>query len=320
MKTIVLLGKIFQLYELTKAQLKGISIGESLSYRFFEGKVNDISMLFLEPKKKADTPRSLAITSERFSLLFQKSVVYILPSCPAFERQRLIDKNVFFIVSDKFAYLPNLMVLERMKMTKPAQRLTPVAQYLLLYHLQIENINEMTARDLEGHIPYSYASITLGITCLEEVGLLNKTMIGGKSNVIRFELSAKELWEGAKAYLINPVNDIIYCDNFESDTAYPICGINALSHYTMLNPDPEKRIVFTKKQWKEIKASDVLICPNKYDGNIKIEVWKYPPVGIKGSDLDYVDRLSLALSLREDQDPRVEGEVQQLIKETEWKD
>lgn len=320
MKTVILLGRIVQLEELTKVQLKGITIGELLSYRLYDGITNGIHMLFVEPKKKAGTPRSLAITSSRFNSLFQKPVVYILPTCPAFERQRLIDKNVFFIVSDKFAYLPNLVANERMKMTKPAQRLTPVAQYLLLYHLQIESINGKTARDLENLIPYSYASITIGLTCLEELGLLSKTTIGGKSKVIHFELSGNKLWDAAQEYIINPVDEIVFCDKFDSDAVYPTCGINALSHYTMLNPDPEKMLVMSKKQWQEIKASNALVCLNKYDGNILIEVWKYPPVGIKDERQEWVDRLSLAISLKEDKDPRVEGEVERLINETEWKD
>jgi len=33
-----------------------------------------------------------------------------------------------------------------------------------------------------------------------------------------------------------------------------------------------------------------------------------------------VDRLSLAISLREDTDPRVENEVERLINDIEWKD
>ena len=35
---------------------------------------------------------------------------------------------------------------------------------------------------------------------------------------------------------------------------------------------------------------------------------------------EWVDRLSLAISLSEDEDPRVEGEVERLINEIEWKD
>lgn len=320
MKNIILLGRIVQLEELTKAQLKGVTIGDSLSYTFFDGIANGVPMVFVEPKKKTGTPRSLAITSDRLNTLFQKPIVYILPSCPAFERQRLIDKNVFFVVSEKFAFLPNLMANERMKTTKPVQRLTPVAQYILLYHLQIEGINGKSARDLENIIPYSYASIALGITCLEELGLLSRTMIDGKSKVIQFQLCGRELWDAAQDYFINPVDETIYCDQILTQDIYPICGINALSHYTMLNPDPEKMFVLTKIQWQGIRTADILVNQNQYDGNVMIEVWKYPPVGLKDEKNEWVDRLSLAISLREDEDPRVEGEVERLVNETIWKD
>jgi hypothetical protein len=51
-----------------------------------------------------------------------------------------------------------------------------------------------------------------------------------------------------------------------------------------------------------------------------VEVWKYPAVGLKDAHLQYVDKLSLALSLKDDTDPRVEGEVERMINELEWKD
>ena len=46
--------------------------------------------------------------------------------------------------------------------------------------------------------------------------------------------------------------------------------------------------------------------PNIYDGNYIIEVWKYPVVSKMGDKSQWVDRLSLVLSLRDDDDPRVE--------------
>ena len=39
-----------------------------------------------------------------------------------------------------------------------------------------------------------------------------------------------------------------------------------------------------------------------------------------GTKAEWVDKLSLAISLREDEDPRVEGEVERLINEIEWND
>lgn len=101
---------------------------------------------------------------------------------------------------------------------------------------------------------------------------------------------------------------------------FPVCGINALAHYTALNPDAEQWTMMTSKEFKEIDTDGSFINPNEFDGNIIIEIWKYPPVYRKGDSQIYVDRLSLALSLSHDEDPRVEEEVEQLIKQVKWSD
>ena len=77
--------------------------------------------------------------------------------------------------------------------------------------------------------------------------------------------------------------------------------------------------MMSAKQLRELISSRALVRPNEYDGDILIEAWKYPPVAKKGEKTDWVDKLSLALSLREDADPRVEGEVERLIDEMVWK-
>ena len=74
------------------------------------------------------------------------------------------------------------------------------------------------------------------------------------------------------------------------------------------------------KQLRDFRSSGALVRPNEFDGNIIIEAWKYPPVTKIGTKTEWVDRLSLAVSLREDADPRVEGEVERLINDIEWKD
>lgn len=86
-----------------------------------------------------------------------------------------------------------LLANERIRKTKQAKVLTPVAQYLLFYHLQIESIEGLAARDIENKIPYSYASITLGITCLEDLGLCQKVSGGSKRKVIHFDKKGMEL-------------------------------------------------------------------------------------------------------------------------------
>ena len=317
-KDIVILGRPLQLQERNKAQMKGVTIGDSLAYKFYDGEFHGMSLLFAEPKGKIASPRSLSVTASNLTSLLQRPTVFLLPTCPAYERQRLIDKDVYFIASDKYVHLPMLLANERIRKTKQAKALTPVAQYLLLYHLQIESIEGLAARDLQDKMPYSYASITLGITCLEDLGLCQKVADGSKRKVIHFDKTGKDLWEQAQSVLINPVEERIFCDDLLSDEHYPACGINALAHYTWLNPDPERIIMMTVKQLRDFRNSGTLVRPNEFDGNISIEAWKYPPVTKIGTEAEWVDRLSLAVSLREDADPRVEGEVERLINDIEW--
>jgi len=319
-KEIAILGRPIQLQERSKAQMEGTTIGDLLTYKFYDGEFHGMPLLFAEPKGKVATPRCLSVTANNLTSLLQLPIVFLLPACPAYERQRLIDKDVYFVVSEKYVHLPMLLANERVRKTKQAKTLTPVAQYLLLYHLQLGSIEGMAARDIEGKIPYSYASITLGLTCLEDLGLCKKVAEASKRKVIHFDMKGMNLWEQAQPFLVNPVEERIYCDGLLSDDSFPECGINALAHYTRLNPDPERTIMMSVKQLRNFKSSEALVRPNEFDGNIIIEAWKYPPVTATGVKAEWVDKLSLAISLREDEDPRVEGEVERLINETEWKD
>ena len=319
-KEIAILGRPIQLQERSKAQMEGATIGDLLTYKFYDGEFHGMPLLFAEPKGKVATPRCLSVTANNLTSLLQLPIVFLLPACPAYERQRLIDKDVYFVVSEKYVHLPMLLANERVRKTKQAKTLTPVAQYLLLYHLQIGSIEGMAARDIEDKIPYSYASITLGLTCLEDLGLCKKVAEASKRKVIHFDMKGMNLWEQAQPFLVNPVEERIYCDGLLSDDSFPECGINALAHYTRLNPDPERTIMMSVKQLRNFKSSEALMRPNEFDGNIIIEAWKYPPVTAIGVKAEWVDKLSLAISLREDEDPRVEGEVERLINEIEWKD
>ncbi len=319
-KEIAILGRPIQLQERSKAQMEGATIGDLLTYKFYDGEFHGMPLLFAEPKGKVATPRCLSVTANNLTSLLQLPIVFLLPACPTYERQRLIDKDVYFVVSEKYVHLPMLLANERVRKTKQAKALTPVAQYLLLYHLQIGSIEGLAARDIEDKIPYSYASITLGLTCLEDLGLCKKVAEASKRKVIHFDMKGMNLWEQAQPFLVNPVEERIYCDGLLSDDSFPECGINALAHYTRLNPDPERTIMMSVKQLRNFKSSEALVRPNEFDGNIIIEAWKYPPVTAIGVKAEWVDKLSLAISLREDEDPRVEGEVERLINETEWKD
>lgn len=320
MKEISILGRTIEIQPLSKKQLKGITIGDSLAYQFYDGEYRGIRLTFLRPKNGNPSPKVCAITANRVSDLMGCPIVFILESSPSYERQRLIDKDVFFVMGDKFVNLPMLVANERMRKSRPAKRLTPTAQYTLLYHLQVESLEGMSARDMSSKLPYSYESITLGLTCLSDLGLCQKVSDGGKSKIVRFSFKGKELWDKAKDFLIDPVEKRVYCDSLVTEQKFAQCNINALAHYTWLNPDNSQMFMMSKKELQNLIADKALRNINEFDGNIMIEVWKYPVVSFIGSDNEWIDKLSLAISFREDDDPRVEGEVERLFNKIEWKD
>lgn len=320
LEEINILHRKIRLDTCNKERLKGISVGEKLSYTFYEGKYQDTTMMFLEPRKGNPTPKECEITSGRIMALLGVPVVFILKPGPTYERQRLTDKGVYFVMSDKYAHLPMLIALEKTSDRKTASMLTPVAQYILLYHLQEKSLEGLSAKEIAKQIPYSYESTTLGTTCMEDLGLCEKVLAGQRTKQIHFTKKGLELWRNAEAFFISPLEQRIYCDALHSEKEFPVCGVNALAHYTWLNPDPEKMFMLTNKEYRTLKNSGILENPNAYDGNIIIEVWKYPAIVSASENVQWVDRLSLAITLAKDNDPRIEKEVERMINDIEWKD
>ena len=313
-----IIGQRIQLVKLSADELRGLNMGEKLSYDFYNGTFRDANLLFVKPKGANPTPRKCAIISERLAHLFGMPVVFILAPAMTYERQRLLEKDVYFVMSEKYANLPMLVAMEKVSSRQIPSRLTPVAQYLLLYHLQVESIEGKSTKAIASLMPYSYESVSLGLTCLSDLGICVKVALDSRSKAVTFKSRGTELWEAAKKFVVNPVERRVYCDALSTERHFPVCGINALAHYTALNPDAEQWVMMTSKEFKEIDTDGSVLNPNEFDGNIIIEIWKYPPVCRKGDSRTYVDRLSLALSLSHDDDPRVEQEVEQLIRQVKW--
>ena len=319
-KEIRILGRAIPLKERTGQSLKGTTLGERLDYDFFDGSYQTRQLLFVQPKDENPTPRNCRLTGAHLEKVFGMPVVFILNPGPTYERMRLMDQGVYFIMSDRYAHLPTVVAMEKTSNRRKAERLMPAAQYLLLYHLQIRSLEGLTARDISPLVPYSYESVSLGITCLEDVGLCGKLREGQRSKAVHFVGKGRELWSKAQDFLQTPVEKRIFCDAVHLEKEHPTCGINALSHYTMLNPDDEIMIMMAGKEYRDAVKADAIDNMNPYDGNVIIEVWKYQAIRNIEVPEPYVDRLSLALSLKDDKDPRVEKEVERLIDEIEWKD
>ena len=312
MKTISIAGKEYTLTALAEEKKRLVWVEARISFDFYSLAYKEMLIMVLEPKEGTRfSPRKLRLTVERMKAIYNLPIVFLLNNIRYTDRNRLIEQDVYFIVSDKYAFLPNLLIMARDLEPIHSDTLNPVAQWLLLAYLQGVVPNNCTADDLVTITPFLYVTLTRAFRLLEGLNLCRIELDKDKRKHILFDEDKHALYEAAQPYLINPVRERLYCDEVVNAEQYKQAGISALSHYSALNPEEMQTIAIPTTQWRA-QQKDGFIGANPYEGKYCVEIWKYEPIPTNNQ---YVDKLSLALSLQNDHDPRVEKEVKLMIEQ-----
>ena len=309
MEEVIVAGKTVELSLMKKEELKGIPIDTKIQFQLYHACFNGFWFCLLQAKKDENHASIDCLKlAKRLETMVRLPVVFLFQSLQFVERNRLIERGVYFIVSGKYAYLPFMVINSRENGHKKTEGLLSVAQYILLYHLQVENLEGSSMMELEAKIPYNYVAISRAFKALNDLELCKVKTDGKRVKRLHFEETQKMLWSYILPYLKNPVKRVLYCDGIENDVCLTLGGITALSYYTHLNPDETNTYAMGTKQFKDLQASGVLKNLNETEGDFRLEVWNYPPLR-----QEYADPLSLYLTLKEDKDPRVEKELEMMI-------
>ena len=309
---VILADERLNIRKMERSELKGIYADVVLSFNFYATSYKGCEFILLAPKKKDRyTPMQYSNISKRISDTLGKPIAFLFDDLVYYERNRMFRRGVYFIVSDKYAFLPFLVINARTSEVSEKSSLTPVAQYILFFHLQIMSLDGKTYKDIERFVPYKYITISRAMKVLEQFSLCNLRRDAGGAITVHFTADNKALWEKAQPYLINPIKEVWYCDDIHTNNELCVCSYNALSQYSSLNPDHMHMFALEKEPFKEMKCNNVFFGLNKMDGMIKIEVWEYPPIGLK----KLVDKLSLFMTLKNDSDARVENELDIMMNE-----
>jgi len=309
MKEITIAGQQIELRNLSKQDQKGLWLELIANFKMMQFDFNGQVMLLLVAKGEMDyTNVQRRKISERIESIKHIPAVFYFDNLLTYERDRLVEQGVYFIVADKFAFVPTLIINRLSTKSEIKELFYPSTQYILLYHLQIESLDGLSLKELEDKVPYKYKTIAKSIKQLEALGLVS--LEGSRNKKLVFELSWKELWDKASTNLIDPIKSIEYTSDVfpEGD----IGGISALSHYSMLAPEDVPTRVLTAEWVREHKYSIPEL--HSFEDTQRIEIWKYPPSGTSG----YVDKLSLFLTLKDDNDPRVEKEIAIMMNKIKW--
>lgn len=312
-KTISIAGVPVALTAIARSELKGLNLDLQLSFRFYKAEFNRhiLCMAEMTDSTRSYTPTQYARTAALVEQVLNIPVVFLLRTAPFYIRQRLIEQGVYFVISDQYVFLPGVLINERIRKNRNSgQQLSPTAQYILLNFMLHRDIREFTIRDMQLSVPYNYLAVSRAVSELEEKQLLQGQK-EWKTKWIYSSIPRKELWKKAMPYLRSPVKKTVYSDELGKERFY-VGGISALSHYSFLNPDDQTTLAVWERDF--VPGNRSYTEWGSQDFKYKIEIWKYPPeMGIGQGE--YVDKLSLYLSLQEDKDPRVEKELENIIDE-----
>jgi DNA-binding MarR family transcriptional regulator len=192
--------------------------------------------------------------------------------------------------------------------------LSPPAQFVILYHLQVASLEKMPFQEIAKKVQYSTMTVSRIIKELTHFELV--TIEGVKEKSIRFISQGKELWKTILPILSSPVREVWFSDQIVNPFHYIMGGESALSTNTMLSESNRKTYIIGKDEFRSLKKfGDFQHLDKKYGDN-RIEVWLYNPVML--SENKNVDKLSLYLSLMQEEDERVKGALEDLINEIQW--
>jgi hypothetical protein len=279
-------------------------------------------VVWAEVKEGANiTPDQLKKQELQLRQYLHAPIIFVFDSLPTWQRKRLIEKKVGFAEPFQQLYVPELLLQIKdghrkdLPFTPVSDHLKPPAQCLLLYHLQIQSLEEKLFHQIAELLNYSRMTVTRAVKELAAFKLLE--VIGNKEKFIRFPNNGRQLWDNALSYLASPVRETWLTEQLSTNEYFRICGDTALAAYTMLAETNFNSWAIGKDAYRTLRTQSPYKGIKKNYGSYKLEIWHYDPVLLAPSSSE-VDKLSLYLSMRHDPDERVQGAVTNLVNEMTW--
>lgn len=273
---------------------------------------------------KAAEEFSAAKLAKHFAWLdenYHRAGVFIAKGLESYNRKRLIEQKVPFIVPGNQLYLPDLGIDFREHLRgvrKKRPKLSPSAQMVLLAKLLDKFTSEVWTATILAEF-FQSTKVTMGraIDDLESHELI-ETRTEGREKQVHFKMSACDLWEKAKPILRSPIQRQVFAENVDLPVG-TVAGLSALSERSMLVEPPRKVRALSNKEWKLLQEdANLRIIPKASSemAPLELEVWRYDPRLL--SEDGMVDPLSLYLSLAETGDERVEGALDEILEGIKW--
>ena len=274
---------------------------------------------------RADAKQSLSEVRtwlDKVKALAGQPAVYVTDALASYERRRLIEQKVPFIVPGNQLYLPDLGLdlREYFRQRAPATDagLSPSAQAMLITALLRQPWQpDWQPSKVAAALSYTPMTLSRAVKELTAAGLAAAHTVG-RSRWLRMELSPEQIWERAKPALRTPVRRTVWVAAQGSAAHRPsrLAGLSALARYSMLTEPKWPVHALTAADWKAATDAGVRALPEPEVGAQEWQLWSYSPALVP--DADTVDPISLTLSLQENADDRIQLALDELKGRLPW--
>jgi DNA-binding MarR family transcriptional regulator len=313
------LGPAVSLREFPGARLRGLPAFLAGGYRFWEWQFLGQELVLAESDLPAREVSATELREHARQLVghLGRPVVFVLAGVEPYQRNRLVQLGVAFIVPGLQLFIPPFAHLtEQFQQQVQADKLSAAAQATVLYRL-LRHPNEGTLlNQWAAWLGYSAMTLSKVRNELVAAGLCEREP-GAKVRGLRFVVAGRALWEKARPFLKTPVRRGGWARFDKRPDGFLPAGITALAKRTLLEGDARPTYACRDANWEQLlQAEKVRVAEHQDEAIARVELWRYDPgLLAKGGE---VDPLSLHLSLADSADERVRLAAAELLEQVAW--
>ncbi|MFS9342522.1 hypothetical protein QM351_01760 [Streptococcus parasanguinis] len=285
-------------------------------YQYAKMKFHKESFLLIKEKRRGSL-NSFVTQARTMGRKASMDVILVFSKLSDNEKKQLLQARVPFVDFKGNLFFPPLGLalnanddVEVFKELTPSEQLTWIA-FLLTKGQKVVDVDLLS---LITGLPNS--TIYRCLRTFKTLNWLNKP-----NKLYTYTASKKELFLKSESFLFNPIKKRLLLSDFDlkkiqSDSRLLYGGTYALSYLTFLaESDENSSYVISQRQFNKLSLP---LSQHILEGKV-LEIWRYSPFVSEfwndfkeTQDRQFVDPISLYLTLKDDDDPRVEEEVEAL--------
>jgi len=246
------------------------------------------------------------------------TLVFLFKSISHFKRKSLIENKIPFIVENGQMYLPFLGLKLKnatKEQTKQIKKFASSTQLVFLYFLYRKEL-KINATELAKIMDVTNMTAIRTLNELYALGLLTYE-VGGKTRRSKEyqRIQDPDYYRKGSEYLKNPISNVVYIEQITEK--FLVAGLEALSNISMINPPNRPVRAISKAKARMLRENFIRNRDKIEEQNvIEIQIWDYDPDLLSSGN--QVDIVSLAMSMSDIKDDRVELAIEERLRGESW--